>query len=131
MVVIGLILAAAAVGLAVGVLLEGGAGSLSLTLYGQQFSGLTPSELFLAGMVVAAVFIIGLVMIMTGIRRATRIRRELQDLRESHEEYVETLEAEKAQLERELSRRDDPLSDTGIRVASRSTIADRPTGATR
>src|SRR5918999_287554 len=53
---------------------------------------------------VGVVFMGGMIVTMLGVGRAVRVRRELRDLRDEHEESVTTLEMEKQHLQRELAR---------------------------
>lgn len=120
LVVFGLLIAAVAVVAAIGVLIDNDTISVSLTAFGKTFTDLSLAEVFLAGAVVAVVFVLGWVLFIAGIRRARNLRRELLDLREDREGYVESLAAEKAKLERELARTRKPDATTGVRVASQS-----------
>jgi uncharacterized integral membrane protein len=101
---LGLLIAAAAVGLGVGAVLDN-ATDAQLTFFGNAVPGITSTwHVFLAGAVVALVFMGGMIVGMLGIGRAARVRRELRDLRDEHEESLTTLEMEKRHLQRELAR---------------------------
>jgi hypothetical protein len=65
-----------------------------------QFSQL---ELFLAGAATAAVFLVGLLVLSGGMRRAGVRRRRLREARHETRDRVARLEAEKRQLERQLA----------------------------
>ncbi|MQA97241.1 MAG: hypothetical protein GEV11_22345, partial [Streptosporangiales bacterium] len=104
MVVLGLILVALAVGAAAGVLMDNTAPA-SLEVFSRPVpvpGGLTTAEVFLTGVVVCAVFMFGFMLIASGIRRSRMRRRELLDLRDEHDDTLESLRYEKVQLERQL-----------------------------
>jgi hypothetical protein len=104
MIFLGLLVAAAAVGVGVGVVLDNAADA-QLTFLGQAVPGVTSMwHVFLVGAVVAVVFMGGMIVVMLGFGRAVRVRRELRDLRDEHEESLTTLEMEKRHLQRELAR---------------------------
>lgn len=104
MIFLGLVVAAAAVAVGVGVVLDN-TGPAELTVYGQTVSGLsTQWQLFLAGAAVAIVFMAGMTIMTLGMGRSIRKHRELRDLRYEHTETMTTLEMEKRQLQRELAR---------------------------
>lgn len=105
MVFLGLILAAIAAAAGVGVLLDNN-DPVTVSAFGQSVSGFTERELFVGGMAVAALFLLGWIFVVSGFRRRRRLRselNELDDLRENREAYIESLEAERARLTRELS----------------------------
>lgn len=115
MVFLGLILAAIAVAAGVGVLL-GNNDPVTVSAYGQTVSGFTEREVFVGGLAVACLFVLGWILIVSGVRRRRRLRgdlEELDELRENREAYIESLEAERARLTRELSqaRRDQGRGD--------------------
>ncbi|HEU5155994.1 MAG TPA: hypothetical protein VFU43_03290 [Streptosporangiaceae bacterium] len=104
MIFLGLIVAAAAVGVGIGVVLDNTTDA-QLSLLDQTIPGLTSTwHVFLAGAVVAVVFMSGMIVAMLGIGRSVRVRRELRNLRDEHEEELTTLEMEKRHLQRELAR---------------------------
>ncbi len=104
MVFLGILLAAAAVALAIGVVTENSA-SASLSIFGRHVPGVSSeAQVFVAGVVVAIFIVIGLMIAVLALGRTMRVRRELRDLREVHHESMTTLEAEKEQLQRELAR---------------------------
>jgi hypothetical protein len=105
MVFLGLILVAIAAAAGVGVLLDNN-DPVTVAAYGQSVSGFTERELFVGGLAVAALFLLGWILIISGFRRSRRLRgelNELDDLRENREAYIESLEAERVRLTRELS----------------------------
>ncbi|MBX6768011.1 MAG: hypothetical protein IRY90_12820, partial [Actinomadura rubrobrunea] len=101
---IGFVLVAAAVVVGAGVALDN-SGDTTLTVFGTAVPGVNALwQVFFAGAAVAVVFVIGLVLTLSGIARRIRTRREIRSLREEHEESLTTLEMEKRQLQRELAR---------------------------
>lgn len=104
MIFLGLVIAAAAVGVGVGVVLDNTTNA-QLTFLGHAVPGVNSMwHVFLAGAVVAIVFMGGMIVGVLGIGRAVRVRQELRDLRDEHEESLTTLEMEKRHLQRELAR---------------------------
>jgi hypothetical protein len=104
MIFLGLIVAVVAVGVGVAVVLDN-SDATQLTLFGETIPGITSQwQIFAAGAAVAVVFMSGMVVAVLGVGRAIRVRRELRDLRDSHEESLTTLEMEKRHLQRELAR---------------------------
>ena len=104
MIFLGLVLAAVAAVTGVAVILDN-PGTTDLTAFGETVPGVTSQwQVFLAGASVATVFITGITLAALGLGRAIRIRRELRDLRDEHEESMTTMEMEKRQLQRELAR---------------------------
>jgi hypothetical protein len=104
MVILGIVLAAAAVGVGIGIIAENSS-SASIGLFGQHVPGVqTEGQIFAAGVLVAFVFMLGLGLSFLTLNRSLRVRRELRDLREEHRESITTLEMEKQQLQRELAR---------------------------
>lgn len=125
MVFLGLILAAVAAAAGVGVLLDNN-DPVTVTAYGQSVSGFTEREIFVGGLAVASLFVLGWILIVSGVRRHRRLRsdlNELDDLRENREAYIEALEAERVRLTRELGqvRQDQPHTDTDGFGPSRTT----------
>jgi hypothetical protein len=111
MLFLGLVLAVAAVVVGTAVVMEN-SGTAGLTAFGNEVPGVTEQwQVFMAGAVVAIVFMAGVTVAALGFRRAMGIRRELRDLRDEHAESMQTLELEKRQLQRELAqaRRNAPL----------------------
>ncbi|MFL6053512.1 MAG: hypothetical protein ACJ72W_11425 [Actinoallomurus sp.] len=104
MVILGIVLAAAAVGVGIGVIAENSS-SASIGLFGQHVPGVqTEGQVFAAGVLVAFVFMLGLGLSFLTLNRSLRVRRELRDLRDEHRDSISTLEMEKQQLQRELAR---------------------------
>ena len=122
MVVLGIILAAAAVGIGVGVVAENSSVA-SLSVFGQQVPGVnTQAQVFIAGVIVAMFFMVGMTISALSLGRSMRVRRELRYLREEHRESLTELEMEKQQLQRELAR---------VRNGSGSAAGGPPTGGRR
>ncbi|REE97080.1 hypothetical protein [Thermomonospora umbrina] len=104
MIFLGLIITAVAVTCGAVVISENN-DTARLTAFGENIPGVTAEwHAFLAGSLVATVFMAGLTVLLLGVSRSVRTRRELRYLREEHEESITTLEMEKRQLQRELAR---------------------------
>ncbi|MBE1532580.1 hypothetical protein [Actinomadura algeriensis] len=104
MVFVGFLLVAAAITVGAGVLLAN-TDSAQLVVFGQDVPFVSNEwQVFAAGAVVAAVFVIGMMFTFMGAGRILRARRDLRELRDEHEESLTTLEMEKRRLERELAR---------------------------
>jgi uncharacterized protein HemX len=111
MIVLGMVLAVAAVLFGVAVVV-GNKEEAQLTAFGEIIPGITEEwQVFMAGAVVVVVCVAGVTLAMFGFRRSMGMRRELRELRDEHEESLQTLEMEKRQLERELAqvRRNAPI----------------------
>ncbi|MEO3823137.1 hypothetical protein [Actinomadura sp. B10D3] len=103
MIFLGLIVTLAAVAVGVAVLLDNG-GAAGMTVFGNDVPGVTAQwHVFMAGAVVAIVFMAGVMVAMLGFRRAMNMRRELRDLRDEHEESLQTLEMERRKLQQALA----------------------------
>lgn len=94
---------------AAGVLLiasNNGGTEQTITMFGQQWAGVTMMEAFVAGLVVAAVFLLGVAMIMSGGRRARQNRARYHEVR--REAKVTARERDKLaeQLRQEEDRRE-------------------------
>jgi hypothetical protein len=104
MVILGIVLAAAAVGVGAGVVMENSA-SASLSVFGQSVPGVhTDAQVFIVGGIVAIFAYSGFMMALFSVLRSMRARRELRDLRDEREESMATLEKRNQQLQRELVR---------------------------
>jgi hypothetical protein len=104
MVLLGIVLAAAAVAVVVGVIAENSAPA-SLSVFGQHVPGVTSAgQVFVAGVIVTIFFVIGLAISSLALGRSMRVHRELRELREEHEESLTALELERQQFQRELAR---------------------------
>ncbi|WP_030163495.1 hypothetical protein [Spirillospora albida] len=103
MIFLGLIVVAAAVVVGVAVVLEN-TGGVQLVLYGDAVPGVTAQwHVFAAGVVVAIVFMLGIGIAALGFKRTLGMRRELRDLRDEHEESLQTLELERRRLQQALA----------------------------
>jgi hypothetical protein len=109
MIFLGIVLAAAAVAVGVGVVVDN-TDPAKLTMFSETVPGITSQwHVFAAGAAVAIVFMSGMTVAAFGLGRTVRVRRRLRDLRDEHEESLTTLEMEKRHLQRELARaRQDP-----------------------
>ncbi|WP_245536932.1 hypothetical protein [Thermomonospora curvata] len=104
MIFMGLFIAGAAIAAGIGAALANDAAA-QLFVFGEPVPGVTTLwHVFLAGVIVATVFIAGLTLAVFGTYRYVRTKRELRYLREEHEESITALEMEKRHLERELAR---------------------------
>jgi hypothetical protein len=104
MIFLGVLVAAAAVAVGIGLVAENTAPA-SLSVFGNHVPGVTSvAQVFVAGVVVAIFLMIGLAISTLAMGRSVRVRREIRDLRDEHEESLSALELEKQQLQRELAR---------------------------
>ncbi|CND41439.1 Uncharacterised protein [Mycobacterium tuberculosis] len=103
MIFLGVIVALAAGTVGVAVVLDNSGGA-QMSVFGEEIPGITQEwHLFMAGAVVAIVFMAGVMLATLGLRRAISMRRELRDLREEHEESLQTLELERRKLQQALA----------------------------
>jgi uncharacterized integral membrane protein len=103
MIFLGLIVALAAAAVGVAVVLDN-TDAAQLSLFGDEIPGITSEwHVFLAGAVVAIVFMAGMMVATLGFRRTLNMRRELRDLRDEHEESLQTLELERRKLQQALA----------------------------
>lgn len=103
MIFLGLIVALAAAVAGVAVVLDN-TGEVQMSVFGEQIPGITQQwHVFMAGAVVAIVFMSGVMVAALGFRRAMNVRRELRDLRDEHEESLQTLEMERRRLQQALA----------------------------
>lgn len=110
MVFLGVVLAAAAVVVAIGLIAENSSAA-SLSLFGHNVPGVhTEARVIIVGMIVAAFVGVGLAMSSLSLLRSMRVRRELRDLRDERQESMSALQMENQQLQRELAR---ARADTG------------------
>jgi hypothetical protein len=111
MIVMGLVLAVVAVLFGVAVVM-GNEGEAQLTAFGGSVPGVSEEwQVFMAGALVTVACVAGITLAMFGFRRSMGMRRELRELRDEHEESLQTLETEKRRLEQELAqaRRNSPV----------------------
>ncbi|GAB2802324.1 hypothetical protein GCM10027176_03560 [Actinoallomurus bryophytorum] len=122
MILLGIVLAGAAVCVAVGIIADNTAPA-TLTVFGQHVPGVSSeAQVFVAGVIVAIFFVMGLAISSLALGRSMRVRQELRDLREEREESLTALELERQQLQRELAR---------ARGNQRPTTADIPVAGHR
>ncbi|MEV4294001.1 hypothetical protein [Microbispora rosea] len=101
MVLLGLLLVLIAAAAVIEVSVNDTANTMPITVLDRTFN-LSPFELFIAGVVTAAVFVAGLLLITGGMRRAAVKRRRQREARLAERDRVSRLEAEKRDLERRL-----------------------------
>ncbi|MEU7883545.1 hypothetical protein [Microbispora bryophytorum] len=122
MVLLGLLLILIAAAAVIEVSVNDTANTMPMTVLDRTFN-LSPFELFIAGVVTAAVFVVGLLLITGGMRRAAVRRRRTRETRLAERDRVSRLEAEKRDLERRLE------TNTTTSAASGSTPAAEPVTA--
>ena len=104
MILLGILLAGAAVCVAVGIVADNSAPA-TLSVFSQHVPGVTSeAQVFVAGIIVSIFFVIGLAIASLALGRSMRVRQELRNLREEREESLTALELERQQLQRELAR---------------------------
>ncbi|WP_327049380.1 hypothetical protein OG320_16755 [Microbispora sp. NBC_01189] len=101
MVLLGLLLVLVAAAAVIEVSVNDTANTLPVTILDRTFN-LSPFEFFIAGVVTAAVFVVGLMLITGGLRRGAVRRRRAREARLAERDRVSRLEAEKRELERRL-----------------------------
>ncbi|GAA4213445.1 hypothetical protein [Microbispora amethystogenes] len=101
MVLLGLLLVLVAAAAVIEVSVNDTANTLPVTILDRTFN-LSPFEFFIAGVVTAAVFVVGLMLITGGLRRGAVRRRKAREARLAERDRVSRLEAEKRELERRL-----------------------------
>ncbi|MCO6004275.1 hypothetical protein NE236_04715 [Actinoallomurus purpureus] len=103
MVFLGIVLAAAAVAVGMGII-TANSSSASLNVFGQHVPGVhTTAQVFIGGVIVGAFVIAGLALSLLSLLRSTRARREFRGLREEREESMSTLVRKNQQLQQELA----------------------------
>lgn len=103
MIFLGLAVVIVAVAVGVAVVL-GNSGEARMSMFGDGVPGVTEQwHVFMAGAVVTIVLMTGLMFAVLGFRRAMNMRRELRDLRDEHEESMQTLEMERRRLQQALA----------------------------
>jgi lysylphosphatidylglycerol synthetase-like protein (DUF2156 family) len=104
MILLGILLAGAAVCVGVGIVADNSTPA-TLSVFGQHIPGVTSeAQVFVAGIIVSIFFVIGLAIASLALGRSMRVRQELRNLREEREESLTALEMERQQLQRELAR---------------------------
>ncbi|WP_243713479.1 hypothetical protein [Actinomadura sp. 6K520] len=103
MIFLGLVVMLAAIVVGVAVVV-GNTGEAQMAMFGDGVPGVTEQwHVFMAGAVVTIVLMSGLMIAALGFRRAMNVRRELRDLRDEHEESLQTLEMERRRLQQALA----------------------------
>ncbi|MEU7913392.1 hypothetical protein [Microbispora bryophytorum] len=128
MVLLGLLLILIAAAAVIEVSVNDTANTLPMTVLDRTFN-LSPFELFIAGVVTAAVFVVGLLLITGGMRRAAVRRRRTRETRLAERDRVSRLEAEKRDLERRLETNTTTSTTPATSAASGSTPAAEPVTA--
>ncbi|MEU8061586.1 hypothetical protein [Microbispora bryophytorum] len=122
MVLLGLLLILIAAAAVIEVSVNDTANTMPMTVLDRTFN-LSPFELFIVGVVTSAVFVVGLLLITGGMRRAAVRRRRTRETRLAERDRVSRLEAEKRDLERRLE------TNTTTSTTSGSTPAAEPVTA--
>ena len=92
MAVLGLILLAAA-GVLTAAVVTSNTSSLSVDLWGVSVSNVTLGVVFVAGMITTVLAVVGLGMLMAGMRRGRRLRQERKSLRRENEQLAQRVES--------------------------------------
>ncbi|MEZ0071397.1 hypothetical protein [Planotetraspora sp. GP83] len=131
MVLLGLLLIVVAAAAMIEVSVNDAANTTPITIWERTFN-LSPFELFIAGAVTAAVFLIGLLLVSGGMRRAAVKRKRLREARLAERDRVSRLEAEKRDLERRLETENTTTTDAeaGVVDRDRDGVDDREETAT-
>ncbi|MFF0310949.1 hypothetical protein ACFYSC_26270 [Streptosporangium sp. NPDC004379] len=95
----------------------------SFTVFDQTIQ-LSQLEFFFAGAITGAVFLLGLSMIFSGMRRASEKRRRFRETKLETRERVARLEAEKRELERKLEETPDTVTTAHV-PERRTPVSDR------
>jgi uncharacterized membrane protein YccC len=103
MMIIGVLLMAAAVVVGTGVVV-GNTGTINLDLLGWEITNASVAGVFLLGAALAAVLLVGLWMITTGLRRSRRRRLEVRQARRDRDDALRQQEEERRGLEAERKR---------------------------
>jgi uncharacterized membrane protein YcjF (UPF0283 family) len=90
--VLGLILLAAA-GVLTAAVVTSNTDSLTVDLWNASMSNVTLGVVFVAGMITTVVAVVGLGMLMGGVRRNRRLRKERRTLRRENEQLVQRVDA--------------------------------------
>lgn len=110
MIVLGLLLMLACTALAVDAVVQNTA-TLHAIAFNQDVTQLSTGGVFIAGAVLGCLFALGLVMFAGGVGRATRRRRERRAVMRETTAETESLRAQNARLEQELSTRGTTTND--------------------
>lgn len=93
MLVLGLVIVAAAVVFCVAVLTSN-TDAVDMDLWGMDISDLSLGAIFAAGLVTTAVALLGIVMVLTGMRRGQRMRKERRELVRENRRLTRRIEDE-------------------------------------
>jgi type II secretory pathway pseudopilin PulG len=90
--VLGLILLAAA-GVLTAAVVTSNTGSLAVDLWGVSVTNVTPGVVFVAGMITTVLAVVGLGLLMGGLRRNRRLRQERRTLRRENEALAQRVDS--------------------------------------
>lgn len=123
MAVLGLILLAAA-GVLTAAVVTSNTGSLSVDLWNISVSNVTLGVVFVAGMITTVVAVVGLGLLMGGLRRNRRLRKERRSLKRENEQLAQRVEATPDTTGPTTRYDDRPVEHT----RTDNTYVDRPAG---
>lgn len=92
MAVLGLILLAAA-GVLTAAVVTSNTGSLSVDLWGASVTNVTLGVVFVAGMITTVLAVVGLGLLMGGLRRSRRLRQERRSLRRENQQLTQRVDS--------------------------------------
>lgn len=140
MLVLGVVLMLLAVAAAIAVTVNEPTTATTITVFDRAFD-VTATQMFILGVITAAVFLLGLTLLLKGVQRARARRKELRYARYEARDRVARLEEEKRELQRRLAsssppadtapdRRAAPAADdtAATREAARTGRVDTPAG---
>ncbi|MDQ6875277.1 MAG: hypothetical protein M3042_09495, partial [Actinomycetota bacterium] len=102
MLILGLLLLVAAGVLTAGMLIDNNKADIRPDIFGYHLPTLTAGELFVVGVATGVVAILGLMLLLSGMRRGSRRRRQVRTERRSKQQREAELQEENARLAREL-----------------------------
>jgi hypothetical protein len=120
MIVLGLVLVLVAVAAGVAVTVDEPSVTTTVTVFNRTYE-LTSTEMFAAGVVAAALFLLGFALILSGGRRSAGRRQRLRASRLEARDRVARLEDEKRELERQLENTPDAPAPPPAPVATTDT----------
>lgn len=127
MVILGLLMVLLAAGATTAALVEN-TKPTSMEILGVTMSNLSVGGIFLAGVVTALVFALGLFLMMGGAARARRRRQKNKTVVKDSRREAAELAAEKDRLQRELEQERTRRSSTGTTVVERGPVGTRTVG---
>ncbi len=135
MAVLGLILLAAA-GVLTAAVVTSNTDSLAVSLWGVSVSNVTLGVVFVAGMITTVLAVIGLGLLMGGMRRNRRLRKERRTLRRENEQLAQRVDStpdtgQAGYEERPVVEDTRPVTDDGTRGYEAAPPADGSTAAPR